>query len=641
MILFLKRVFATFVLLCISVFLSAQSIDPFLCKITDSATGRPIPMVEFELENGFKLISDNDGYITVINPDLFGKTARFKIKGHGYTTGKKDFFGEESFVLKIKAGTEKTLQMKRIQISERLYRITGSGRYNHTIIGGKTPSFVSDDLLPGAVIGQDSVICVPWKDSLWLFYGDTLGLSGFNFSASCARIPLPKYGKYDWESAIPLKYITDENGFAAPMINTGKPGFTWIEYVLPVKTGKTESLLAKYVQHETLEKVAEAGFALFSTSRQNFKIVKRFYNSKPHKCMHPVPVKFGDQAGYLLSPWEFTEPDPAKIMKKSEHHFYSPLKEIRHEKGEYPSLQINGRRWKVNRNQNGRLVYSWRKNVPAIDSSLQQKLLERNLVVNSELLFAPVDLESGDRLKNFNGSIVFNSFLNCWITIVQGNKPGEIYFSRADTAVGPWIFAKKVSEFTDYNFYNPVIHPWFNKEQGRIIFYEGTYTNYFSASKCKTPEADYNQVMFKLDLGNSQLLIPVPVYLVSGHQSCPELLTAESLSEKNLWHYVKKIAFFAFPESTTEPGLFAPEDCQKNKFHFKVMCRNNLKKNWQNPKLRKLLRVFIPGDSAGSFSMQEDLTNGNNDAGVVINIPGQPLTIAPDTKPACWKEVRK
>ena len=44
----------------------------------------------------------------------------------------------------------------------------------------------------------------------------------------------------------------------------------------------------------------------------------------------------------------------------------------------------------------------------------------------------------------------------------------------------------------------------FNKESGRIIYFEGTYTNTFT-DHVPTPRYNYNQVMYKLDLANPEL----------------------------------------------------------------------------------------------------------------------------------------
>jgi hypothetical protein len=45
-----------------------------------------------------------------------------------------------------------------------------------------------------------------------------------------------------------------------------------------------------------------------------------------------------------------------------------------------------------------------------------------------------------------------------------------------------------------------------------VIFFEGTYTHTFAGNPDPTPRYDYNQVMYKLDLGDPRLVLPVPIY---------------------------------------------------------------------------------------------------------------------------------
>ena len=49
-------------------------------------------------------------------------------------------------------------------------------------------------------------------------------------------------------------------------------------------------------------------------------------------------------------------------------------------------------------------------------------------------------------------------------------------------------------------------------EQGRIIYFEGTYASTFSGAPSPTPRYDYNQIMYLLDLGDPRLILPVPIY---------------------------------------------------------------------------------------------------------------------------------
>ncbi|MHC4619477.1 MAG: hypothetical protein ACYTEQ_17155 [Planctomycetota bacterium] len=85
---------------------------------------------------------------------------------------------------------------------------------------------------------------------------------------------------------------------------------------------------------------------------------------------------------------------------------------------------------------------------------------------------------------------------------------GEIWYSAADAPEGPWLWARKVVTHEDYTFYNPAQHSFFDEEGGRIIYFEGTYTNSFSGTETATPRYNYNQIMYRLDLSDPRLALP-------------------------------------------------------------------------------------------------------------------------------------
>jgi len=89
---------------------------------------------------------------------------------------------------------------------------------------------------------------------------------------------------------------------------------------------------------------------------------------------------------------------------------------------------------------------------------------------------------------------------------------GEVWFSESATPSGPWKYARRVITHDNYSFYNPKQHPMLDSEGGRSIFFEGTYTTTFSGNPHPTPGYDYNQIMYKLDLTDERLNLPVPVY---------------------------------------------------------------------------------------------------------------------------------
>jgi hypothetical protein len=99
--------------------------------------------------------------------------------------------------------------------------------------------------------------------------------------------------------------------------------------------------------------------------------------------------------------------------------------------------------------------------------------------------------------------VVWNDYRRRWILLLEDT--GDVYYAEATQPEGPYGTAVKIIEHDDYNFYNVATHPFFNQEDGRVIYLEGTYTDSFSGAKEKTPRYNYNQVMYRLRLDAPRL----------------------------------------------------------------------------------------------------------------------------------------
>jgi hypothetical protein len=176
----------------------------------------------------------------------------------------------------------------------------------------------------------------------------------------------------------------------------------------------------------------------------------------------------------------------------------------------------------VERSPTGQPVYAWKKNTPAVGPIDQQKLTWKGLLRPAEFLgprealLQMRDRDSGKTILAHFGSVYWNAFRRRWvmITVESGGTSflGEVWYAEANEPTGPWTYAVKVVTHDRYSFYNPEQHPMFEKGGGRVIFFEGTYSQTFSGNTDPTPRYDYNQVMYKLDLADPRLALPVPVY---------------------------------------------------------------------------------------------------------------------------------
>jgi len=99
--------------------------------------------------------------------------------------------------------------------------------------------------------------------------------------------------------------------------------------------------------------------------------------------------------------------------------------------------------------------------------------------------------------------VAWNEYRQCWILLLE--DAGAVFYAEAGQPEGPYGTPVKIIDHDDYNFYNVATHAFFNQEEGRVIYLEGTYTAAFSGAKEKTPRYNYNQVMYRLQLDDPRL----------------------------------------------------------------------------------------------------------------------------------------
>jgi hypothetical protein len=77
---------------------------------------------------------------------------------------------------------------------------------------------------------------------------------------------------------------------------------------------------------------------------------------------------------------------------------------------------------------------------------------------------------------------------------------GEVWYSEGPSPTGPFSKAVKIVSHDGQSFYNVCHHDTLDEQGGRIVSFEGTYTNSFTKNVAPTPRYEYNQVLYRLDL---------------------------------------------------------------------------------------------------------------------------------------------
>ena len=544
---------------CLILQFSAKSQKPgdyFKIIVRDKATGRGVPLVELKTTNQVSYYTDNNGVIAYFEPGLMNEEVYFHIRSHGYEFP-VDGFGYRGKALLVTPGDSSIFYLKRINIAERLYRITGEGCYNDSWLTGY-PVPVRQPLLNGRVLGQDTFIETLYKGKIYWFWGDTdrpsypLG----NFATSGATSDLPEKGGPDPDYGVDLTYFLDEKGFSKKMCPLEGPGPVWIHWltVLSDSLG-TEKLICSYTRVKTLGNAYEQGLALFNDKKELFEPFIQFIPNSP---LFPEGHSFranvnGKEYIYFSFASPYTLRVPANLKDISDLRSYEAFTCLPE------GLLYDTASVKIDRNSDRSIVYKWKKNTEPLNDVKEQALLKKGLMHPGETFFNMCDLLTGQPVASHSGSVYWNNYRQKWIMIFEerfGTSPfGEVWYAEADSPTGPWVYALKIVTHDKYTFYNVGQHPLFDRENGRIIYFEGTYTNSFSGNPEATPRYNYNQIMYRLDLSIERLFMPSPVYRINDGKGKPDFCMREEADSTGAWNRLEEIPFFAIPSDRTFQGL--------------------------------------------------------------------------------------
>jgi hypothetical protein len=434
---------------------------PFEIHVLDEQTGRGVPLVELKTVNDVLYVTDSAGRIAFAEPGLMGREVFFHIRSHGYSYP-KDGFGFTGVRLVPKPGERAEVRLKRTNVAERLYRITGGDIYRDSVILGRKPP-IAEPYWNAGVVGQDSAQAVVYGGKIHWFWGDSnfarypLGL----FRTSGATSELPGKGGLDPWVGVNLRYFVDDKGLSRAMCPLGglekNEGVVWIDGVVtvPDEQGR-ERMVAHYARMKSLGEMLEHGIALWSDEKQVFERATTLD---------------------LREMWRFPHGHPFRHREGEREYIYSGTS--------FPTIRV-----------------------PATLKAVLDPTAYEQLSTAKERP-SPTDVETGKPVRIHGGSVRWNAHRKKWILIAveSGGTSflGEVWYSEADQPTGPWPRVRKIVTHDKYSFYNPVHHDFFDQADGRYILFEGTYTRSFSGNPSATPRYEYNQIMYRLDLDDPRL----------------------------------------------------------------------------------------------------------------------------------------
>jgi hypothetical protein len=372
-------------------------------------------------------------------------------------------------------------------------------------------------LLNAGVLGSDSVLTAVFQGKVHWIWGDTnrAGYPLGNFHSPTASSRLPSDGGLDIETGVDLDYAVDSEGFAAPSARMPGDGPTWLDGLIVLKDASgIERMFAAFAKIKPPLEIYERGLAEFDPKTRRFARVAPIPLDAPafpfgHPFLHRSE---GTEYVYFCDPYPLVRvrADIEDLAHPERFEVFTCL---------LPGSNLD--RPEIERAPDGSPRYAWRRGARALDGPTQARLVKKGLLREGDALLQFQDVDAGRRVVAHRGSTYWNEHRKRWVMIAveaggESSYLGEVWFAEADTPLGPWVYARKVLTHNKYSFYNPKQQPMFAKEDGRVIFFEGTYTVTFSGNPNPTPRYDYNQVLYKLDLADPRLNLPVPIYEVDG-----------------------------------------------------------------------------------------------------------------------------
>jgi hypothetical protein len=515
---------------------------PFAIEVVDDRSGRGVPLVELTTTSGLAYVTDSAGLVAFEEPGLMDQRVFFAVKSHGYEAP-QDGFGTRGVRLDVKPGGSARIKLKRLNIAERLYRVTGQGIYRDSVLLGREPP-IREPLLNAQVTGSDSVVTAQYRGRLYWFWGDTNQVGYFlgNFHVPGATSPLLSSGEFDPEGGVDLTYFVGEKGFARPTCQMPGEGPTWIGglAVLPDASGR-ERMLCGYVKIKAPLEVYRRGIAIWNDDTNRFDGVSDF---EPQVPLSPGGHTFRHRDGDADYVYFATSAPLARAGATVES--YQDLQQYEAFTCLAPGSTLKAP--VIDRDDAGRVRYAWKKHAPPVEAAEQAKLVKDGLLQQHERLLQFCDAATGKPILVLNNSCAqFSSYRQKWTNILLElygtSLLGEIWYAEADSPLGPWVYATKVVTHDKYSFYNPKQHPTFSRKGSRHLYFEGTYTHTFSQTEHRTPRYDYNQVMYRLDLDDPRLVLPAAVYDAKGQGHAADLRLQDTAAAGRA--EFGKIRFFA------------------------------------------------------------------------------------------------
>jgi len=487
----------------------------FAIRAVDSVTTRAVPLVKLATSAGDTYWSDSQGMVAYCDPDFVGASVTFTVTSDGYALASGN-----SVTVSALAGQSTTVSLVREYPGERLYRVTGQGIYRDSALLGLTTPVASPDI-NGLVMGQDTPSTFVFGGSLYWIWQDTsrpaypLG----NFDSSGATSVLPASGGLSPDLGVNTQYFVGSDGFCRGMVSTtGDPELTsgssapvWLGQTVNVNDAQSEPhVFGQY--YVAASSNPWTALAELDPTTSMFDFVSDFASGAtvPAGKSAIVASAAGSYA-YWDNPVRF----PATVAGVTNMAGYEVFTAYGAGGADASTA--------LPQNADGTLNYSWQAGGKVVtQAEIQNAHVAQDQQLDGHLTDiitgAGVQVANGSGDSGFGSSQMWNAYRQRFSAIIQQEYGqtflGESWYSEGDTPLGPWVFARKVVTHatSGYTFYNPDIIPFLSEAGGRIVFFDATYTKTYSSAPVATPRYDYNEMMYRIDLDDPEMALPVAIY---------------------------------------------------------------------------------------------------------------------------------
>lgn len=182
----------------------------FTIQVVDADTNRGVPLVYLRTTYRTVYMTDSAGYVAFFEPGLMtGDALWVAISSYGFETP-RGFLGVAGMQIHPTPGGSTVIRLKRTQIAERLYRMTGYGIYRDSVLLDR-PVPIEKPVLNAKVAGSDTVQCAKFQGKLLWMWQDTdrMAFELGNFKMTGATTDLPE--NLNPDQGLSFEYLTVDN----------------------------------------------------------------------------------------------------------------------------------------------------------------------------------------------------------------------------------------------------------------------------------------------------------------------------------------------------------------------------------------------------------------------------------------------